>query len=88
MLVQSEASDAQHVVQHSYYTSSWYFRHQLTRSTPHLLVRLQVWNFVVQDAEFTLHMPGKSPHIMVDVPKLHVVALDQKSLDPSKPGNA
>eukprot|EP00891_Asterochloris_glomerata_P009659 jgi/Astpho2/9659/Aster-x0406 len=46
-----------------------------------------VWNFVVQNAEFKLHVPGESMNIMVDVPKLHVVALDQKTLDPSVPGN-
>ena len=61
--------------------------HQLTKSV-RISCCLQVWNFVVQNAEFKLHVPGESMNIMVDVPKLHVVALDQKTLDPSMPGNA
>ena len=62
--------------------------HQLTKSVRICSCCLQVWNFVVQNAEFKLHVPGESMNIMVDVPKLHVVALDQKTLDPSMPGNA
>ena len=73
--------------QHSDYNSSCCRMPQLANCTTRLVLRLQVWNFVVQNAEFKLHVPGESMNIMVDVPKLHVVALDQKTLDPSVPGN-